>query len=153
MSTFIKLYTLLLCICLIGPGAAQSTFKANQAFHPGEPNSAYKVVEHEGLFYVGGSYFDDVIGIWTAFYSVYNSEGILIDFRTERKDTMSANSISSKIMKNSSGLYYLGSYLGNSKLNHYNFALDSSWISHEVNARANNFIPHDATYSLSLIHI
>ena len=50
-------------------------------------------------------------------------------------------------MKNSSGLYYLGSYLGNSKLNHYNFALDSSWISHEVNARANNFIPHDATYS------
>ena len=118
-------YTVLLSLfafCLL---SGQTTFRAAQDFNPGEPNVAFKVVEHDGQYYLGGNYFDDEIGRWTAFYSIYDNEGHHLKLMTEQFDTVPNNLISKKILKDSIGLYYLGFDGGFTTLYHYNFSADS----------------------------
>ncbi len=138
-------YTITVSLLLSMTLSAQTTFKLSQNFHPGEPNAAYKVVEHEGLYYLGGNYFDDEIGRWTAFYSVYDNEGSHVKLMTEKKDTVPYNDIGLKILKDSLGLYFLGLYKGNTNLYHYNLLADSSWLSHKIDQLPLDFSPHGVT--------
>jgi len=144
-----KHFLTILFLALQLSSLAQSTFKANLAFHPGEPNSAYKVIEHDNLFYVGGDYFDNEIGIWTAFYSVYDKQGNLVRILTEKNDTIPSNGSSRKIMKDSDGLNSLAFYNRNSKLYHYNFESDSAWVKSIVDVQRIHFLPLDAIFNES----
>ena len=138
-------YTVLLSLFTLCLLSGQTTFRTVQDFHPGEPNVAYKVVEHDGEYYLGGNYFDDEIGRWTAFYSIYDNEGNHLKLLTEKMDTVPDNLISKKILKDSIGLYYLGFDSGFTTLYHYNFRADSTWVSHKIDQVPIDFSPHDVT--------
>ena len=142
------LFSLLVHISLaLGCLTSQERFQSKLGLNPIESNSAYKVIEHNNRFYIGGNYFDEIVGRWTAFYGIYELKGDLIKVLTERVDTMPANDIGRKILVDSAGLYHIGLYNSHSKLLHYNFASDSVWVNFTFDRISNNFTPVHAMFS------
>ena len=131
--------------------SAQSTFKESLGIASDEPNIANKVVEYNGDYYINGNYFDQEIGLWTAFYAVYDKEGNQLRHITEQEDTIPSNVFGNDLVGDESGLYHLGYFGIISKIAHYNIPSDSMWIVKEIDIVESDFRPLDMI--LSLIHI
>ena len=126
--------------------SAQSTFKESLGIANDEPNTAHKVAEYNGDYYINGNYFDQKIGYWTAFYAIYDNEGNKLRHITEKVDTIPDNLFGNDLAVDESGLYHLGHFGPINKIAHYNIASDSMWVVKEIDIIEADFLPLDMIY-------
>lgn len=139
-------FVLLIALCI--SASAQVGFLSTMRQAADEPNSSFQLTEREGQYIICGQYFDQTIGRWTTGYTFFDTHGQYLKHRTELMDTVSITFPTNTMLENEKGLYKLSIFSGNSsRLVHYNFDLDSVWVTDTLNTLETDFAPWDHQFS------